>query len=185
VLDRTQWSIGAREVNFLVLAVVSRRFRVPLLWTLLPRAGNSSTAARIALIERYLARFAASSVRLLIADREFVGADWLKFLNDRNVPFAIRLREDLRVVTEDGCELTLAARLRNCRRTRTFRARLWADGAADGPLLNFAAKRLKGDWLIVVSSRAAAPHAGRSAAAGGSSRPSAPSRAARRRCGRG
>lgn len=150
-LDRTQWSIGAREVNYLVLAVVTRRFRVPLIWTVLPRRGNSGTAVRIALIERYLARFAASTVRLLIADREFVGADWLKFLNDHNIPFAIRLREHLRVVTEDGCELTLAARLRGSRRTRTFRARLWAEGAADGPLFNFAAKRLDGEWLIVVS----------------------------------
>ena len=36
VLDRTNWSIGTREVNYLVLAVVTRHFRVPLLWTLLP-----------------------------------------------------------------------------------------------------------------------------------------------------
>ena len=32
-LDRTHWKIGSREVNFLVLAVVTRRFRVPLLWS--------------------------------------------------------------------------------------------------------------------------------------------------------
>ncbi len=30
-LDRTQWRIGSREVNFLVLAAVTRRFRVPLM----------------------------------------------------------------------------------------------------------------------------------------------------------
>ena len=29
-LDRTQWKIGDREVNYLVLAVITRRFRVPL-----------------------------------------------------------------------------------------------------------------------------------------------------------
>jgi hypothetical protein len=104
VLDRTQWSIGTREVNYLMLAVVTRHFRVPLLWTLLPRAGNSSTAVRIALIERYLAHFPASTIGKLLADREFIGAGWLKFLNDRNIPFTIRLREDMRVVTEDGCE---------------------------------------------------------------------------------
>ena len=94
VLDRTQWSIGTREVNFLVLAIVTRRFRVPFAWTLLPRRGNSHTRVRRALIERYLAHFPASSVRLLLADREFIGAAWLKFLNDNNIPFAIRLRED-------------------------------------------------------------------------------------------
>ena len=134
-----------------MLAIVTRRFRVPFAWTLLPRRGNSHTRVRRALIERYLAHFPASSVRLLLADREFIGAAWLKFLNDNNIPFAIRLREDLRVVTEDGCELTLFARLRGRQRTRTFRGRLWADGRVDGPLLSFAAKRLKDEWLIVVS----------------------------------
>src|SRR5690606_31120306 len=31
VLDRTQWSIGKQEVNYLVLAAVTRHFRVPLI----------------------------------------------------------------------------------------------------------------------------------------------------------
>jgi transposase len=60
----------------------------------------------------------------------------------------------LRVVTEDGCELTLFARLRGTRKTRSFRARLWADGAhaaADAPEFSFAVKRLATEWLIVVS----------------------------------
>jgi hypothetical protein len=154
VLDRTHWKIGRRDVNFLVLAVVTRRFRVPLLWSLLPGGGNSGTAARIALMTRYLARFPAGTVRLLLADREFVGDKWLKFLDDNGIPFAIRLRENLRVVTEDGAQLTLFARLHTTRKTRFFSGRLWNDGAADGPLLNFAAKRLKDEWLIVVSNRA-------------------------------
>ena len=151
VLDRTQWSIGKREVNYLVLAVVTRHFRVPLLWTLLPGAGNSSTAVRIALVKRYLAHFPASTIAVLLADREFIGADWMKFLSENNIAFAIRLREGMRFVTEDGCALTLAARLRGARRTRTLRGRLWADGAADGPILNVTVKRLAGEWLIVAS----------------------------------
>ena len=153
-LDRTTWKIGSRDVNYLVLAVITRRFRVPLVWTLLKGPGNSATATRIALLRRYLAHFPASSVRLLLADREFIGADWIKFLNDANIPFAIRLREDLRVTTEDGSDLTLFARLRRAGRTRFFQARLGTreDAQAhDAPLLTFAAKRLGNEWLIVVS----------------------------------
>ena len=75
-----------------MLAVVTRRLRVTLMWTLLPRAGNSNTRVRIDLVRRYLARLQTSSIRLLLADREFVGAEWLKFLNDNKVNFAIRLR---------------------------------------------------------------------------------------------
>jgi hypothetical protein len=37
-----------------------------------------------------------------------------------NIPFAIRLREDLRVTTDDGCDLTLFAPLRLTRRSRFF-----------------------------------------------------------------
>ena len=153
-LDRTNWKIGARDVNFLVLAVVTRRFRVPLFWTLLDGPGNSATETRIALMMRYLAHFPVSTIRLLLADREFIGAEWLKFLNDNKIAFAIRLREDLRVTTEDGCELTLFARLRLARRTQFFQARVGARDdakASDAPLLNFAARRLDGEWLIVVS----------------------------------
>lgn len=154
VLDRTTWKIGARDVNYLVLAVATRRFRIPLLWTMIPGPGNSSSADRIALVKRYLAHFAPETIRLLIADREFVGAEWIRFLNDNNVPFSIRLREDLRVTDEAGHDLTLLARLRLARRTRSFRARLGARDDArtqDAPLLNFAAKRLGDEWLIVVS----------------------------------
>jgi hypothetical protein len=119
-----------------------------------PAKGNGSTAVRIALIKPYPAPFPPSSLRLLLADREFVGADWLKFLDDNNIRFAIRLRENLRVTDEAGHDLTRFARLRRAGRTRTFRARLGARDAAatrDAPLLNFAAKRLEDEWLIVVS----------------------------------
>ena len=90
-LDRTNWKIARTEVNFLVLAAVTRRLPVPLFWVPLPRGGNSATGERIALLRRYLARFEVSTIRILLADREFVGAKWLKLLNDNNIPFAIRM----------------------------------------------------------------------------------------------
>jgi hypothetical protein len=74
-LDRTNWKIGCTDVNILVLAVVTRRFRVPLLWTFLPHQGNSDTGHRIALMRRYLALFDAASITMLLADREFIGAE--------------------------------------------------------------------------------------------------------------
>ena len=50
--------------------------------------------------------------------------------NDNNIPFSIRLRDDLRVTTEDGCDLALRARLHRADRTPFFRARLGARDAA-------------------------------------------------------
>ena len=153
-LDRTNWQIGKTEVNYLVLAVVTRRFRVPLIWSVIEGRGCSDTGMRIALIERYLAHFPATTIRLLLADREFTGADWMEFLCKNNIPFAIRVRDNLRITTEDGHDLTLRARLRQARRGRSFRARLGTrEDVAEGnaPLLTIAAKPLKGEWLIVVT----------------------------------
>jgi hypothetical protein len=180
-LDRTNWKIGRSEVNFLVLAAVTRRLRVPLFWVPLPHGGNSATADRMALIRRYLAHFAASSIRILLADREFIGADWLKFLSDNNIPFSIRIRENLRVTDEAGHELTLYARLRLAHRTRSFTARMGTRDEADrsgAPRLTFAAKRLNGEWLIVVSGPPAprstpTASAGRSSASSATPRPAA------------
>jgi hypothetical protein len=155
-LDRTQWRIGACEINFLVLAAVTRRFRVPLLWTVLRGRGNSSTGQRIALMRRYLRLFDASTIRLLLADREFVGRAWTDFLCENNIPFAIRLREDLRVTTQEGHELRLDARLHWRRRGKTLTGWLGTGDRRGRHRLSFAAKPLgsgkrPGEWLVVAT----------------------------------
>ena len=68
-IDRTNWKIGTSDVNILMLAVVTERYRVPLMWSFLDHSGNSTTQQRIALMQRYLALFKASSVRMFLADR--------------------------------------------------------------------------------------------------------------------
>jgi len=55
VLDRTNWNIGTKDVNFLVLAVVTRRARLPVLWEVLDRGGGSSMAQCASLIGRFVA----------------------------------------------------------------------------------------------------------------------------------
>ena len=156
-LDRTNWQIGKTEVNSLVLAVVTRRVRVPLVWSVIEGRGGSNTPMRIALIKRYLAHVPATTLRLLLADREFVGPEWMEVLCKTNIPFAIRVKDNLRIATEDGHDLTLRARLHQARRGQSFRARLGTSEAAatrDAPLLSVAAKPLKDGWLIVVTNAA-------------------------------
>jgi hypothetical protein len=150
-LDRTNWRIGSKDINILVLAAVTRRFRVPLLWTLLPHQGNSDTQQRIALMKRYLALFGAASIQWLLADREFIGARWMNFLNENNIPFAIRVKENLSIVLENGKAVSLATLLRHRRARRvvhSFEGRL--PGCATP--VRVAIKQLKtGDWLIVMT----------------------------------
>lgn len=151
-LDRTQWQVGGRDVNYLVLAAVTRRFRVPLMWTMIDGRGCSDTGQRIHLMQRYLDLFGVESIRMLLADREFVGREWMDFLCENNVPFAIRLKGDLRVTTDEGHDLTLDAHLRGRGRGRTLKGWLGAGKDRGRHRLSFAAKPLgDGEWLVVAT----------------------------------
>lgn len=158
-LDRTNWKIGRRDVNLLVLAIATRRFRVPVMWTVLDKAGNSNTAERIALMRRYLAVFEAATVNLLLADREFIGARWMTFLNENNIPFAIRVKETQTVMTEGGHLVSLKSLLRKCRGARRFQASIPGRDGNDALPLSFAARRIKDNELLIVASNAPARNA--------------------------
>jgi hypothetical protein len=102
ILDRTNWKVGARDVNLLVLAVATRRARLPVLWQVLDRGGGSSMAQCAALIGRFVALFGQGSIKMLLADREFDGNQWFEFLVENDIPFAIRVQARLHVRLADG-----------------------------------------------------------------------------------
>jgi len=52
-IDRTNCKIGKSDVNILMLAVVTERYRIPLMWSFLGPSGNSTTQQRIALTRRH------------------------------------------------------------------------------------------------------------------------------------
>lgn len=149
-IDRTNWKIGKSDVNALVLAAVTERYRVPLMWTFLDHSGNSTTKQRIALMQRYLARFSTSTVRMFIADREFIGQEWFNFLKDEGIPFAIRVKEDQLIIVE-GREYSLRTYLRRCKGERGFTATLPAKAGQPALELHFGAKRIKDDELLIVA----------------------------------
>lgn len=150
VMDRTNWKVGEAQVNILVLAVRTRHSQVPLMWTVLDRAGHSETADRIALIERYMAAFGRESIAMLLADREFIGEDWFNWLDRNDIPFTIRIAKNRLATRADGCRVKLATQLALPRRGRRCTATL--PGMARP--LHFAALKPKdGDWVIVATNR--------------------------------
>ena len=151
-LDRTNRKIGSRNVNILMPAIATRRFRVPLMWTVPDKAGNSNAEERIALMRRCLALFGLGSGQLLLADREFIGLKWLNFLEAGGIPFAIRVKAGLIVTTGDGHSPSLRSWLTKCRAARKFRATFPARG--DAQALTFAAKRIEGTDLLIVAGNA-------------------------------
>lgn len=93
-LDRTHWRFGQVDINFLVLGIAYRGIAVPVLWSVLNKAGNSNTSERIALMERLLAIFGVERVGVLLADREFVGEAWFGWLQTQSIPCHQRIKRD-------------------------------------------------------------------------------------------
>ena len=93
-LDRTHWRLGKTDINFLVLGVVWRGVALPLFWTVLDKAGNSDTDERMALMARFLQVFGVGRIEALLADREFVGEAWFRWLQQQRIPFHQRLKRN-------------------------------------------------------------------------------------------
>jgi hypothetical protein len=93
-LDRTNWRFGHHEINILMLGIAYRGVAVPVMWPLLSKAGNSNTAERIALIERFVSVFGREPIAALLADREFVGRAWFEYLQRQGIAFRIRIKHN-------------------------------------------------------------------------------------------
>jgi hypothetical protein len=96
-LDRTHWPFGKTDINCLVLGIAYRGIALPLFWSVLDKAGNADTAERIALMTRCLTVFGVGKIAALLADRECVGEDWFRWLQQQGIPFHQRLKRDTRV----------------------------------------------------------------------------------------
>lgn len=108
-LDRTNWRWGKSDINILTLAAVHKGLAVPLFCSFLSKKGNSNWQERINLLERFLKLFGKNRIASLVADREFVGKEWLGYLRDNNIPFDIRLKNNQLTETAGGKETTLRA----------------------------------------------------------------------------
>ncbi len=155
-LDRTNWKIGRTHINLLVLCLVGRRVRVPLMWTVLDRAGTSNLADRVALMRRMLRLIDAGSIHVLLADREFIGRQWFDFLGQLRIPFAIRVKESQLVRLADGRLVSLASLFKKHRGGKRAAAHQgWFAGSRQSPSAKiwFAAKRLndKDRSLLIVA----------------------------------
>lgn len=94
-LDRTNWKFGRVDINILVFGVAYKGTAIGLLWELLPKFGNSNQAERMALLQRLLKWLPAKKIKVVLADREFIGQDWFGFLIAHKIKFHIRLRENM------------------------------------------------------------------------------------------
>ena len=155
-MDRTNWQFGKADINFLVLGIACHGIALPVFWSVLGKAGNSDTAERIALMERFLAVFGAARIDALLADREFVGEDWFRWLQRQGIPFHQRLKRNTLVPNGWNRMLRLDRLFGSLKPGES--ARLPGRRPVWGCFVRLSALRLEdGDFLFIASS--AAPQA--------------------------
>lgn len=94
ILDRTNWKLGGSDINILMLSIAYKGISLPLMWSCLSKRGNSNTTERINLIKRILLMIGPQHIECLLGDREFVGADWLAWLEEHGIHFLFRIRNN-------------------------------------------------------------------------------------------
>lgn len=148
-IDRTSWQFGQCDINFLVISAYCQGAAIPLWFELLEdkQGGNSNEKERIAVLQACLKLLVSRSVAV-VADREFVGTDWVKFLFTSQVDFYIRLRSNTRI-QKDGQSRYAAQWLGQ-------RKQCWLDGVKiHGHWVSVAIKHLPktdDEYLIIMTS---------------------------------
>lgn len=107
-IDRTEWSFGQTRWNILMLGVVHQGVAYPLVWTMLPKKGNSHSDERMDLVDKFREIFPDTEIAYLCGDREFIGKEWLTYLMlEPVIPFRLRIKANQKI--HDGHKSISAA----------------------------------------------------------------------------
>jgi hypothetical protein len=93
-MDRTNWKFGQTNINILALSIVYDGISFPILFSMLDKRGNSHTTERIALVERFINLFSKEKIQAILGDREFVGEEWVSYLNKSRIGYYLRIRNN-------------------------------------------------------------------------------------------
>lgn len=104
ILDRTNWKFGKTDINILVLSVAYEGIAIPLYYELLDHKGNSDSQIRIKLMQKFISNFGKNRIGCLLGDREFIGSHWLSWLDNQQISYAIRVRNNLLATASNGGE---------------------------------------------------------------------------------
>ena len=151
-IDRTNWKLGKFNINILTAGIIYDGVAFPICWHLLPKRGNSNSDERIHLMKQVLKRIPLSHIQIVLADREFIGKEWFRWLQTQNIPFVIRIKENA-LVSYKGDEIPIRKRFENlnihqqvslCKARRVY----------DLPVY-LSAIKLKDQYLILASNQQA------------------------------
>jgi hypothetical protein len=102
VLDRTEWHFRQKAVNVLMIGIAKGGIAYPVAWSVLEHGGGSGADKHTELLKQFLRLVEPDELRALVADREPAGSNFLKALDQREIPFLIRLKKDRRIGPPSG-----------------------------------------------------------------------------------
>ncbi len=162
-MDRTNWEFGKTTINILMISLIWNGMGIPLIWTLLPSAGNSNTRARTELLDRLRETFPDLKIASLMGDREFIGDAWMTYLSVRKIPFILRLRENQHVVREGFETWTIADIARRLGKGQKMILKGWCrlgqDAGERSPRLRIVVMRLPTNELLALACSSKPHHA--------------------------
>lgn len=103
-MDRTNWKFGEVNINILMLGVTHKGIAYPLLFSMLDKRGNSNWQERTKLIDRFIRLFGKECIDSLVADREFVGKEWVEYLNNMRIRYYLRIKQNFWLRNPKSCE---------------------------------------------------------------------------------
>lgn len=103
-MDRTNWKFGEVNINILMLGVTHKGIAYPLLFSMLDKRGNSNWQERTKLIDRFIRLFGKECIDSLVADREFVGKEWVEYLDNMRIRYYLRIKQNFWLRNPKSCE---------------------------------------------------------------------------------
>lgn len=161
-LDRTNWKFGKLHINILVLSIHHHGIGIPILWSMLDNnGGNSNSMQRQDLLDRFIRIFGVGRIASVLADREFIGDEWFKYMDDIGIKFYIRIGANI-TIGRAKTELVTANRMVQRLKNNDY---IILDGERylglkhNGPKVKIAACKNDMGELMVIATNDAVQHA--------------------------
>ena len=93
-IDRTNWERGKKKYNVMVIAASFRNIAMPIIFSVFNHKGASKAKQQIKLVNIFVHKFGKERIRAIVGDREFGGRLFIKYLNDQQISFVIRIKSN-------------------------------------------------------------------------------------------
>ena len=142
--------MGESNLNILTLAVVYQGAAIPVYWMVLNKRGNSNQRERRALLQRFISQFGRHHILGVLADREFIGGEWWKWLSSKEIPYLIRIKENQLMTDKHGKEMHVRSLFANLKPSKQRILRHSREVSGEWVWLS-GSKLPSGELLIVAS----------------------------------